>query len=616
MPSLQKAIIQSCHPLPLSGCCTTRLVAQACLSLSPHLIRERRRREEKKAKAPSAEKQRFFFLSSRRKPSNQPLLLARSPKPRGKTSLKFVIPIGGAESAQELRGDPSGRHLQYMTRAVTLDYGGKVQTRDYGGKAQTETLRPGPLRPANIIRAKFPTYKNGLNGIVIKLADGPEMPSLKETVTKETADMLDRRQRLSVRELAMKFEKGLSTATLLSNEVKWRQVALLERDILLKNLKTVLESLRGRVTGKTKAELEDSISMVDILAVQLSKREAELLQQKAEVTELAKSLKLASEDAKKIVDEERASAHTEIESARSSVQRVQQALQEHEKMSKTTGKQDMEELKKEVREARRIKMLHYPSKAMDLENEIKILRKTFAERSTDCVNLLKELGLHKRPEGNDIPLFDLEGLQCLGSILRIVSQSSTTMDFSNISIQWFRVHPKESNKEIISGATRSVYAPEPHDVGRYLEAEINYGGEISVAKTAGPIDPDAGLVDYVETLVRKRETEFNVVVLQLNGIDQPKESVHVLNVGKLRMRLSKGKTVVAKEFYSSSMQLCGVRGGGEAASQAMFWRPRNDLSMVLAFETTRERNTAIMLTRRFAIDCNIILAGPGDKTPW
>ena len=107
-----------------------------------------------------------------------------------------------------------------MTRAVTLDYGGKVQTRDYGGKAQTETLRPGPLRPANIIRAKFPTYKNGLNGIVVKLADGPEMPSLKETVTKETADMLDHRQRLSVRELAMKFEKGLNTATLLSNEVQ------------------------------------------------------------------------------------------------------------------------------------------------------------------------------------------------------------------------------------------------------------------------------------------------------------------------------------------------------------------------------------------------------------
>jgi len=149
-----------------------------------------------------------------------------------------------------------------------------------------------------------------------------------------------------------------------------------------------------------------------------------------------------------------------------------------------------------------------------------------------------------------------------------------------------------------------------------LQAEIDVGGEIAIAKTAGPVDPDAGLVEYVETLVRKPETEFNVVVLQLNGIEQPKESVHVLNVGRLRMRLTKGKSVVAKEFYSSSMQLCGVRGGGEAASQAMFWQPSNDLSLVLAFETARERNTAIMLARRFAIDCNIILAGPGDKTPW
>jgi hypothetical protein len=47
------------------------------------------------------------------------------------------------------------------------------------------------------------------------------MPSLKEAVAKETTDLLDRCQRLSVRELTMKFEKGFNTATLLSNEV-WR----------------------------------------------------------------------------------------------------------------------------------------------------------------------------------------------------------------------------------------------------------------------------------------------------------------------------------------------------------------------------------------------------------
>lgn len=109
---------------------------------------------------------------------------------------------------------------------------------------------------------------------------------------------------------------------------------------------------------------------------------------------------------------------------------------------------------------------------------------------------------------------------------------------------------------------------------------------------------------------------WQVIVLQVNGVNQSTDSIHVLCIGKLRMRLAKGMTVVAKEFYSPSMQLCGVRGGGDAAPQAMFWQPCEDLSLVLGFETARERNSAIMLARRFAIDCNIVLVGPGDKTPW
>lgn len=47
----------------------------------------------------------------------------------------------------------------------------------------------------------------------------------------------------------------------------------------------------------------------------------------------------ASEDDKKLVDEERAFARAEIKNARSAVQRVEEALQEHEKMSRATGKQ-------------------------------------------------------------------------------------------------------------------------------------------------------------------------------------------------------------------------------------------------------------------------------------
>ncbi|KAG2647127.1 stomatal closure-related actin-binding protein 1-like [Panicum virgatum] len=494
-----------------------------------------------------------------------------------------------------------------MTRASTIDFGRKNQSELHG---------LGPLRPANIIRNKFPTFKNGSNGIIIKLADGPEIPSLKEAVAKETADLLDKHQRLSVRELTMKFEKGFNTATLLSNEVKWRHAALLERDILLKNLKSVLESLRSRVAGKNRDEIEESLSMVDILAVQLSKREDELLQQKAEITKIASSLKLASEDAKRIVDEERANAQLEIENAKDAVQRVQLAIKEQENVSQRTGKQDVDELKEEVQEARRVKMLHCPSKAMDIENEIQVLRDQLAEKSSDSVHILKKLELHWRFEENNVPLYVLEGPETLGSVLHIVVRDNASVDFSNASIQWFRIQPEGSKKEIISGATKPVYALEPHDVGRYIEAEIKFGGHTSIAKTAGPVDPAAGLADYVEALMRNPETNYNVVVLLVNGVAQPADSLHVLCIGRLRMRLARGKAVVAKEFYSSSMQLCGVRGGGDAAPQAIFWQPRKELSFVLGFETTRERNSALMLARRFAMDCNIILAGPGDKTPW
>ncbi|XP_037483914.1 stomatal closure-related actin-binding protein 1-like isoform X1 [Triticum dicoccoides] len=498
-----------------------------------------------------------------------------------------------------------GENYLSMTRASTLDFRRKTQGQNNWS---------GPLRPVNVIRNKFPTYKNGLNGIVIKFADEPEMPSLKESVAKETADLLDRRQRLSVRELAMKFEKGLSTATLLSNEVKCKQVALLERDILLKNLKSVLESLRGQVAGKYKDEIEESVSMVDILAVQLSKRENELLQQKTEVTRIATSLKLASEDARRIVDEERTNARTEIENARAAVQRVQKVLKEKENSSQRIGKQDVDELREKVQEARRVKMLHCPSKAMDIKSEIHVLRDQYAEISSISAHLLKELELHQSFKENGVPSCELEGLESLGSMLCVVVKNDVAL--LNSSVQWFRIQPEGHKKEIISGATKLAYAPEPHDVGRYLQAEVNLGGQTSVAKTAGPLDPAPGLVDYVETLVRNPENDYNVVVLQVNGIYQPTDSIHVLCVGKLRMRLAKGTTVVAREFYSSSMQLCGVRGGGDAAPQAMFWQPREGLSLVLGFETPRERNSAIMLARRFAIDCNIILAGPGDKTPW
>lgn len=47
----------------------------------------------------------------------------------------------------------------------------------------------------------------------------------------------------------------------------------------------------------------------------------------------------ASEQAKRLVEEERSIARAEIENARAAVQRVEEAIQEHEQMSRASGKQ-------------------------------------------------------------------------------------------------------------------------------------------------------------------------------------------------------------------------------------------------------------------------------------
>ncbi|TYG38999.1 hypothetical protein ES288_D13G269500v1 [Gossypium darwinii] len=68
------------------------------------------------------------------------------------------------------------------------------------------------------------------------------------------------------------------------------------------------------------------------------------------------------------------------------------------------------------------------------------------------------------------------------------------------------------------------------------------------------------------------------------------------------------------KIVPSDPDLCGVRGGGNTAAQALFWLAKKGFSVVLAFESERDRNAAIMLARSFAFDCSIMLAGPDDRT--
>ncbi|KAI8525951.1 hypothetical protein RHMOL_Rhmol13G0270400 [Rhododendron molle] len=377
--------------------------------------------------------------------------------------------------------------------------------RDFANSMKREAVPP---VSADVIFAtsRFPNYKIGANNQIVEVKEDLKVLTMKEVVARETAQLLEQQKRLSVRDLASKFEKGLAAAAKLSDEARLREAASWEKHVLLKKLRDALEALRGRVAGKNKDDVEEAVAMerggaveasnkvemtekVEALAVQLTQREGELIQEKEEVKKLADFLKQASEDAKKLVDEERAFARAEIENARAAVQRVEEALQEQERMSRASGKQDMEELMKEVQEARRIKMLHQPSKVMDMEHELRALRNQLAEKSKHSLLLQKELAMSKRDTDNEADSYELDGPEALGSYLRIQPCSGSDPELLECSIQWYRLTAEGGKKELISGATKSVYAPEPFDVGRILQAEIfSYGQKITLT-TTGPIDP-------------------------------------------------------------------------------------------------------------------------------
>ncbi|CAN1752475.1 Stomatal closure-related actin-binding protein 3 [Linum perenne] len=486
----------------------------------------------------------------------------------------------------------------------------------------------------------FPRYKLGPdNQVLEEPKEGNKGPSLKEIAEQEIAQLSDQHKRLSVRDLATKFDKNLASAAKLAQEAKIREVASLEGHVLLKKLRDALESLRGRMAGRNKEDVEKTISMVEALAVKLTQKEGELIQEKFEVKKLANFLRQASsiaflfdklfflcninmffcttsEDAKKLVSQERSFACAEIESARVVVQRFGEALEEEERNAQTSKDvaPDLEVLLEEIQEARRIKMLHHPSKVMDMEHELRALRAQIREKAIFSVKLQNQLAISRRVEDNKSAIYRIEGAEHLGSCLRLHPRLNDAPQLSKCLIQWYRVSTEGSHNEVILGAEKTIYAPEPFDVGRVLQVDIVSNGQKVSVTTAGHIEPAPGLMSRVEALLRKSSAEFSVTISQINGQDNSSQSVHSFSVGKTRIKLSRGWITKGRDIYSASMKLCGARTiSSIAAAKSLFWQPRKGLSFVLKFETEQERNAAIMIARRFSLDCNVILAGPDDQ---
>lgn len=347
------------------------------------------------------------------------------------------------------------------------------------------------------------------------------------------------------------------------------------------------------------------------MELQWLQKENELAQEKADVKKAASLFQQASDEARKMVEEARANAKAQVEAAQAAVFRVEAALEEQTQSLSVAEKKELEMMRKDIHEARRIKMLHEPSKTMDMEFEIEGLRQGLLQKAEELVRLRKELLTAKR--AGQIGNYELQGEERLGGVLAITRINEKVVDVSKCTIQWHRIAADGSKGGPITGATRPQYAPEPLDVGWLLRANLSMpDGKKESIFTTGPLDAAPGLGNYVEALFNRGSSEFNTRLVQQNGEVLEKPLLLVMLIDRTRIKLYKGRKSVAKEEYTSTIQLCGARGGGQAASRALYWVANKSHSLMLVLESERERNAAILLARRFARDQNVTLFGPDD----
>ena len=204
----------------------------------------------------------------------------------------------------------------------------------------------------------------------------------------------------------------------------------------------------------------------------------------------------------------------------------------------------------------------------------------------------------------------MTGACVLGSTLRV----GGTTGLPNVAFQWYRIAPSGA-EELIGGATRQQYAPDPRDVGLTLRCAVTASPGEAPQQVSSPeaVTDMEGLSSTVAGAANLESVEFNCVVVQRNGEMQDRREVHILEVLGDRIKIKRAGKTRYKESYNEHMQVCGARGGGDAAAQGLFLCLGPTLVFMLALESAKQRNAAIQLIRMRATARGLTVLGPKDK---
>lgn len=104
---------------------------------------------------------------------------------------------------------------------------------EFGDPTQKEAMK---MVSSDVNFVFSQAYDIGDNSVTME-QESTEMPSLKQIVAKETSELLEQKKRLSVRDLAKRFEQGLSEASKLSDEVSFPLMMVTDKNCILNNIR-------------------------------------------------------------------------------------------------------------------------------------------------------------------------------------------------------------------------------------------------------------------------------------------------------------------------------------------------------------------------------------------
>lgn len=119
--------------------------------------------------------------------------------------------------------------------------------------------------------------------------------------------------------------------------------------------------------------------------------------------------------------------------------------------------------------------------------------------------------------------------------------------------------------------------------------------------------------DLVDQCIMKGGAAFNIIVVKgtsaLALCDRTK--VHVLEVSSQDISIKRNGTSLCHLSLSQEMQVCGVRGPGNAMSQSVFVMAKPATVGILSFQSVKERNLFLSVAAFMAQQQGASLQEPG-----